>query len=110
MVADIITHHQDAIAAICRRHRVVSLWVFGSVTTPRWNPETSDVDVLADLGGYEPGVADRFLDLADDLEALLERPVDLLTVQGLAANPRLERRVLEHRVKLYDAERDPVVA
>lgn len=110
MVADIITHNENAIAAICRKHRVVSLWVFGSVTTPQWNPGTSDIDVLADLGGYEPGVADRFLDLADDLEALLERPVDLLTVQGLAANPRLEQRISEHRVKLYDAKRDRAVA
>jgi hypothetical protein len=110
MVADIVENNRDAIAALCRKHSAPALWVFGSASTESWDAETSDVDFLVDLGEYSAGIGDRFLDLANDLEALLGRPVDLITVRGLAGNPRLEQRIHAHRVKIYDAERDRTAA
>ncbi len=110
MVAPIIEQKKDAIDALCRKHRVRALWLFGSATTSKWDPQTSDIDFLVDLGDYEVGIADRFLGLADDLETVVGRSIDLITVRGLAGNPRLERRVNEHRVKLYESGRDRAVA
>ena len=106
MLAPIIEDNKYAISALCRKHSVKALWVFGSAATGAWNPETSDVDFLVDLGDYEPGIADRFLDLADDLESLVCRSIDLITVRGLANKPRLEQRINTHRVEIYDAKRD----
>jgi predicted nucleotidyltransferase len=105
MVAAIIEQTRQEIAALCRTHRVRTLWVFGSATTDGWDPETSDIDFLVDLGEYEAGIADWFLDLADDLESTVGRSIDLVTVAGLAGNPRMERRVHAQRVMLYETDR-----
>jgi predicted nucleotidyltransferase len=104
MVADVIEHNKTAITALCRKHRVRALWVFGSAVTDKWNSETSDVDFLVDLGGYEPGVANRYLDLADDLESLLERPVDIISIGGLRNNRRLREELERTRVAIYERD------
>lgn len=110
MIAEIIEHNRDDIAALCRKHRVRALWVFGSAVTSGWNPETSDVDLLVDLGGYEPGVVDRYLDLADDLEALLGRRVDLVSIGGLRHHSRLRDELDRTRVVLYERSGTPAAA
>ena len=110
MVAGIIEHNRDAIVALGRKHRVQALWVFGSAATERWDPETSDIDVLVDLGEYEIGVVDRYLDLADDLEALLERRVDLVSVGGLRHHPRFREELDRTKVTLYERASTPAVA
>ena len=98
------------IAALVRKHRVRALWVFGSAVTGGWDPETSDIDFLVDLGGYEIGVVDRYLDLADDLEALLGRGVDLASVGGLRHHPRLRDELDRTKVLLYERAGTPAVA
>ncbi len=110
MIAGIIEHNRDAIVALGRKHRVRALWVFGSAVTGEWDPETSDIDFLVDLGGYEVGVVDRYLDLADDLEALLGRRVDLVSVGGLRHHPRLRDELDRTKVMLYERARTPTVA
>lgn len=84
MAVDVTEMKRGEIAALCRKHRLHALWIFGSATTDALDPESSDIDVLVDLGEYEPGVAKRYLDFADDLEALLGRSVDLVTTGGCA--------------------------
>ena len=110
MVADIVQQKHDAIAALCRKHRMRALWVFGSATTGAWDPESSDIDFLVDLGDYEPGVANRYLNLADDLEALFGRSVDLITVGGLRNNRRLREELERTRVLLYERDHAEAVA
>ena len=70
------------IAEICRRHRVRDLSVFGSVGTNRFRDD-SDIDLLVE---FEPGTRIgliEFLQLQDELSALLGRPVDLVSKRGL---------------------------
>jgi predicted nucleotidyltransferase len=110
VIAGIIEHKRDEIAALVRKHRVRALWVFGSAATGGWDPETSDIDFLVDLGGYEIGVVDRYLDLADDLEALLGRGVDLVSVGGLRHHPRLRDELDRTKVLLYERAGTPAVA
>ncbi len=70
---------------LCRRHKVKSLAVFGSILTDRFNDQ-SDVDLLID---FEPTDHDKFdyvsnfFDLQDSLEALLKRKVDLVVGSAL---------------------------
>jgi predicted nucleotidyltransferase len=110
VIAGIIEHNRDGIAALGRKHRVQALWVFGSAVTGGWDPETSDIDVLVDLGGYEAGVVDRYLDLADELEALLGCRVDLVSVGGLRHHPRMRDELDRTKVMLYERARTPSVA
>ncbi len=110
MLAPIIEDNRDAIAALCRKHRVKALWVFGSVTTDHWNPGTSDIDFLVDLGGSEAGIAMRYLDLADDLEGLMGRRIDLVSIGGLRRNHRLRAELERTRVPLYERDDARAVA
>ncbi len=70
---------------LCRRHKVKSLAVFGSILTDRFNDQ-SDVDLLVDFEPTDPEKFDyvtNFFDLQDSLEALLKRKVDLVVGSGL---------------------------
>lgn len=70
---------------LCRRHKVKSLAVFGSILTDRFNDQ-SDVDLLVDFEQTDPDKFDyvtNFFDLQDSLEALLKRKVDLVVGSGL---------------------------
>jgi|SRR5687768_7356629 len=74
-----------------RRFGIARLSVFGSFARGEPNDE-SDVDILVE---FEPGreTFDNFLDLAEFLEELFERKVDLLTPESL--NPRFGHYILE---------------
>lgn len=109
MVADIIDDKRDEIAALCRKHRVERLDVFGSAATDRFDPETSDLDFLVDLGEYERPVVYRYLALANDLEELLGRKVDLVTVRSVKS-PSFRETVECSRVTIYERENDQEAA
>lgn len=73
------------IISLCRKHKVRSLAVFGSILTDRFNDQ-SDVDLLVD---FEPIDHDKFdyvsnyFGLRDALERLFGRKVDLIEEKGL---------------------------
>jgi uncharacterized protein with HEPN domain/predicted nucleotidyltransferase len=65
----LLLEHREAIAAICRRHGVRRLDVFGSaLDAAAFDPSSSDIDVLVQFDG-EIG-SDIFLDLKEALEAV----------------------------------------
>jgi predicted nucleotidyltransferase len=76
----VIAEHLEAIRALCREFGVARLEVFGSVCTPDFDPERSDVDFLVEYpADYDFGPwASRLLALQEGLETLLERKVDLI--------------------------------
>lgn len=98
LVADNLT----VIAEICRAHNIQSLDVFGSAAIGSRNEDANDIDLLCDLGIYEPGVADRLFAFADALEALFGKPVELLTIP-MIRNPYFQQAINEQRVRLYEA-------
>ncbi len=110
MVAEIIEQKKDEIEALSRKHGVRALWVFGSATTNEWNPETSDIDFLVDLGEYGSDVAERYLTLADDLERLVGRRIDLISVGGLRRKRRLREELERTRVPIYERDRSQATA
>lgn len=109
MVAAIIEQKKDEIAALCRTYRIRALWVFGSAVTDAFDPETSDLDFLVDLGAYDDDVARRYVGLANGLEALLGRDVDLVSVGGLT-KPRFREAVERTRVLIYETNDDRAAA
>lgn len=94
----------DALRALCRRHHVHQLDLFGSAVTDRFDPARSDLDVLVVLDDLPPGpYADAYFSLKEGLEALFGREVDLVTEVALQ-NPYFRRAVEAHRQTLFTAE------
>jgi predicted nucleotidyltransferase len=85
---------------LCKKYGVSRLDLFGSGATQDWRPGESDLDFV---GTFRPdpdrSLADRYLGLAEGLEARFGRPVDLLTERAIH-NPYFRRNV--------DATRAPV--
>jgi hypothetical protein len=97
-LADIVD--TKALAAVCRRHHIRWLAVFGSQAGGEARPD-SDVDVVVDFDpGMTPGLG--IVRVAEALRpAFGGRRVDLITRRGLS--PRLRERVLAAARPLYGA-------
>lgn len=70
---------------LCRRHKVRTLSVFGSILTNRFN-DKSDVDLLVDFEPVDHDTFDyvsNYFGLRDALERLFNRKVDLIEEKGL---------------------------
>jgi len=92
----------DRLAEICRRYHVVKLEAFGSFARDEAH-EGSDLDILASFeAGGAPGL--EFVALAQELEALFSRRVDLFTRQSVeqAENKYFRRYALEDVQVLYE--------
>lgn len=75
----------ERIFDLCRKHRVKTLAVFGSILTDRFNDD-SDVDMLVnfDTTNHEKwDYVGNYFDLQESLESILGRKVDLVVEKGL---------------------------
>lgn len=91
---------EDALAALCRRYRVIELSLFGSSARGDAR-EDSDVDVLV---RFEPSTPVGFVwmgQLQGDLSDLFGREVDLVPKDGLKL--RIREAVLAEAKVLYAA-------
>ena len=75
---------------LCRKHKVKTLSVFGSILTDRFNDD-SDVDFLVDFQPHDPAgeefdYVSNYFGFKDALESLLHRKVDLIEY-GSNLNP-----------------------
>lgn len=88
-----IAEKQQELAALCRRYGVARLEVFGSAARGTdLDPGRSDVDFLVT---FSPSARDdlaAFADLAEALEALLGRTVDLVDREAVEASRNFIRR------------------
>lgn len=96
----IIEAKKPEILDLCRKYGVVRLDLFGSATGPNRDPERSDFDFVIEFADYGPGIATRFFDFGDDLEALLGGKVDFVS----------ERRMRPRFRASVDRCREPVLA
>jgi predicted nucleotidyltransferase len=99
----IIEQQRGAVAALCRRFHVRRLDVFGTAAKGGFNPEHSDLDFLVTLEAPTPGeYSDNYFGLAQALEALFQRRVDLITEPSIR-NPFFRQAVEESRQIVYEA-------
>lgn len=84
MMSETLPIDQAVLAALCRKHRIVRLSLFGSMLTGAAGPD-SDVDLLVEFApGEEPGLL-GLVGIAEELSALLGgRRVDLRTAEDLS--------------------------
>ena len=93
-----------AIAALCEAHGVLHMELFGSAASDQFDPASSDVDFLVELDGRAPGSrAKRWIALAEELEQLLGRPVDLVNPKFIR-NAFFMDAVNASRIPLYDRQ------
>jgi hypothetical protein len=90
------------IAELCRRYGVRRLEVFGSAARGQdFDPSCSDVDFLVDLASDgDASPFEAFFGLKRELEALLGRPVDLVSPSALV-NPYVLRTIEQSREPVY---------
>jgi predicted nucleotidyltransferase len=100
MVAEIIEQKKDEIAALCRKYGVRRLDIFGSAVTEAFDPSASDLDFIVTGERPEDGILYRYVDLADELESLFGRDVDLLTERSIG-NPEFRAAVDRLRTPIY---------
>ena len=76
--------------------------MFGSAANGNFDEEKSDIDFLVEFNNLDsPGILKRYLSLAESLEGLFDRKVDLVTVDGIAKNPRFQANVEEEKEVVY---------
>jgi uncharacterized protein len=99
---DLIEQHRDALNALCGRHGVKTLEIFGSGASGTWDPTKSDLDFLLEFLPDGTGkLFHGYFDLKDDLERLFGRKVDLVM-------PRAIRN--RYLLDAINAQRKPVYA
>jgi predicted nucleotidyltransferase len=91
-----------ALTELCRRYRVRQLRLFGSAATGAFAPATSDLDFVAEFADTQAAdYADRYLDFAEALEHLFNRPVDVLTQRAIR-NPYFRDEVERTAQVIYE--------
>ena len=103
MIRLIEDHHSDIIS-LCTKYQVRYLALFGSaIADACFDAETSDLDFLVEFQPLEKGpYADTYFGLLKSLEALFQRPVDLLMVRAIK-NPCFIQATNQTRELLYAA-------
>jgi predicted nucleotidyltransferase len=100
---DQIRRARSELAAICLRHNVRRLDLFGSAVRNDFSPATSDLDFLVEFGPFpKGGYSAHYFGLIDDLKALFGRPVDLLVARAVR-NPYLLENINQTRESLFAA-------
>lgn len=92
----------DRILALCKRYKVRSLSVFGSILTDKFN-ENSDIDLLVDFEYQDPDTFDyvtNFFNLREALEKLFNRTVDLIEY-GNNLNPMFKAIIDKKKHLIY---------
>ncbi|WP_207956195.1 nucleotidyltransferase family protein [Rubrobacter marinus] len=96
-------HKRREIEALCERHGVERLALFGSALRSDFDPEKSDLDFSVELRPMSPEKhAAAYFGLLEDLEKLFERRVDLVEI-GAVRNPYLRRSIEGEQEIVYAA-------
>ena len=97
----LIENNIQKIIALCKKHKVGKLFVFGSILTNRFN-EKSDVDMVVDFDKVNlEDYADNYFDFKYSLEDIFGREVDLLEDKAIC-NPILRRNIDNSKLLFMD--------
>jgi uncharacterized protein len=93
---------EKELAALCRRWKIRSLSLFGSILREDFRPE-SDIDLLVSFVPEARLSLSDWVALEDELSSLLGRKVDVVDREQVAESPNYIRRrhILESAVPVY---------
>jgi len=107
-LATLIKEKYTDFVDICRTHKVGKIYAFGSSVTARFDPQTSDIDIVVKIDIDDPvDRGEALLSLWDNLEILFKRKVDLLTEDSIR-NPYLRTNVERTKKLIYDGKGEKV--
>lgn len=108
VLQDEITARLSDFKTLCKFHKVKRLYAFGSAVTGKFNPQTSDIDLIAEIDEDDPVVrGDTILSLWDSLEAFFHRKIDLITSMPVR-NPFLRKNIEATKILIYDGIREKI--
>jgi predicted nucleotidyltransferase len=86
-----VTFDREKLAEFCRRNHIRELSFFGSVLRDDFKPE-SDIDVMVEFQSDAKVGLFEFVGIAEELELLLGRRVDLVTRRSIEDSDNYIRR------------------
>jgi uncharacterized protein len=96
----LINEHTNDIERLCQKHKVKSLYAFGSVLTDTFN-EDSDIDLLVDFEPLQLGeYAQNYFGLKFSLQEVLKRHIDLLEAKAIK-NPYFIQAIENQKKLIY---------
>jgi predicted nucleotidyltransferase len=96
----LIETYENQIQRLCERHKVKTLYSFGSVNTAKFTQD-SDVDLVVDFKIEDPfEYTDNYFDLKFELEKIFNRQIDLLESKAIN-NPFLKESIEKTKVLVY---------
>lgn len=93
-----IEQFQKRIQNVCSDLSLQRLDIVGSAAREDFSP-SSDVDVVVSFGSDER-LFGRYFDLKERLEAIFERPVDVIEERAIK-NPYFRRMIEKDRIRVY---------
>lgn len=96
MHEEMIKNIETGIKEVLQRNRVIKGGLFGSFLTEMFS-ENSDIDVLVELP--EGSGLLEFIRIKQELEDLLDRPVDLVEYSSI--KPILREKILNQEKRIY---------
>lgn len=85
------------------------LYAFGSSISEKFDPKTSDIDLLVEIDSKDPvDRGEKLLSLWDLFEDFFKRKVDLLTESSIR-NPFLRKNIDSTKVLIYDGSGQKVI-
>ena len=103
MMHSIIENNKDRLIELCQKYDVESMYVFGSAASGNFN-DSSDIDILISFKNELSieNYTDNYFNLYNQLKALFNRKVDLVTERSLS-NPYFIKGIDETKKLLYAA-------
>jgi uncharacterized protein len=97
----LIEEKRQELERVCRRHQVHRIELFGSAAGADFDSAHSDLDFLVTFQELGPDqYADAYFGLLEDLQALFQRPVDLVVASAIE-NPYFRQAVESTRTLVY---------
>ncbi len=98
-----VLDQMDEIRRVCAETNVAKIGLFGSALRRDFDPAKSDLDFVVEfLDPDAPGISDRYFKLAESLESIFGRRVDLVTARSIK-NPVFSASVSSSLRPLYAA-------
>lgn len=97
----LIEEKRQELEHVCRLHRVHRIELFGSAVRPDFDPAHSDLDFIVTFQELAlDQYADAYFGLLEDLQALFQRPVDLVVASAIQ-NPYFRQAVDSSKTLVY---------
>jgi predicted nucleotidyltransferase len=99
----IIKNRISELNEICKSFDVKRLYVFGSLSTDKFDENKSDIDLIVELDEKDPiEKGEKLIILWDKFEELFGRKVDLLS-RTQVRNPYLQKGIDATKQLIYEA-------